>query len=163
MARKVFFSFQYKADIMRAAQVRNSWVVTGLRESKPFVDAAEWETVMRKDDETIKRWIRDQMDGTSVTVVLVGASTYDSKWVKFEIEESYKKGKGIVAVRIHNVRHPQTGASAPGRNPLEHWQCQENGRTVQFSQKYKTYDYVADNGRENLAKWIEEAAKAAGR
>ena len=148
---------------MRAAQVRNSWVVTGLREAKPFVDAAEWESVMRRDDESIKRWIRDQMDGTSVTVVLVGSTTYDSKWVKFEIEESYRRCKGIVAVRIHNVRHPQNGVSAPGRNPLEHCFCEEYGRTVQFSEKYKTYDYIASNGRENLSKWIEEAARAAGR
>ncbi len=37
------------------------------------------------------------------------------------------------------------------------------GRRQQLSEIYRTYDYVADNGYANLAPWIEQAARQAGR
>lgn len=73
MARKVFFSFKYD-DVQRAMNVRNSNVITGAIKSG-FVDKAEFEEVERKGDSAIKAWIDKQLDGTTVTVVLVGANT----------------------------------------------------------------------------------------
>ena len=72
MARRVFFSFKYK-DVSRAMVVRNSWVVQG-REAVGFVDAAAFENLKRQGDAAIKRWIDGQLNGTSVTVVLVGGA-----------------------------------------------------------------------------------------
>ena len=51
--------------------VRNSWVVQG-KEAAGFVDAANFEKLKKQGDPAIKRWIDDQLTGTSVTVVLVG-------------------------------------------------------------------------------------------
>lgn len=86
MARKVFFSFQYE-DVQRAMNVRNSNVIAS--DTKVgFIDKADFEEVERKGDAAIKKWIKDQLYGTSVTVVLVGAKTDKSKWVKYEIEQS---------------------------------------------------------------------------
>jgi len=39
------------------------------------------------------------MDGTSATVVIVGKETKNSEYVDYEIEQSIKKGNGIVAVK----------------------------------------------------------------
>lgn len=47
MARKVFFSFQFSEDNLRANVVRNSWV-TQDRTSAGFFDSAEWEKVKNK-------------------------------------------------------------------------------------------------------------------
>ena len=77
MARRVFFSFEYAHDVSRAMVVRNSWV-TQDREAAGFVDAAAFEEVKKGGDTAIKRWTRDQLHGTSVTVVLVGSHTCDS-------------------------------------------------------------------------------------
>ena len=44
MARRVFFSFEYRHDVTRAMVVRNSWVTQG-KEAAGFVDAAELEEV----------------------------------------------------------------------------------------------------------------------
>src|SRR6266704_2692776 len=68
--RHVFFSFHY-ADVVLASQIRNSWVVRGAKEAG-FRDWADWEQVRRRDDDSIRRWINDQLDGTSVTVILIG-------------------------------------------------------------------------------------------
>ena len=163
MPRKVFFSFHYDADIRRVVQIRNSWVVRSKGETQPFLDKAEWESFKRTGSSSIERWIEEQLKGTSVTVVLFGAQTYSRPWVKHEIKRSYELGKGLVAIDIHSVRDPQLGVALAGRNPLDHWSANRNGQMTSFSQLYRTYDWVRDDGYSNAATWIEQAALAAGR
>ena len=74
MARQSFFSFRYKNDNWRAGIVRGSWV-TQDRKASGFFDKAEWEEVKRKSDSAIETWIDGQLNGTSVTVVLIGSDT----------------------------------------------------------------------------------------
>ncbi|HAT8496548.1 TIR domain-containing protein [Vibrio kanaloae] len=162
MARKVFFSFHYERDVRRVVQVRNSWVIRPGGEAQPFYDKAEFEEAKRRSG-GIEQWIEDQLKGTSVTVILFGAETYDRKWVRHEIKRSYELKKGILAIDIHRVKDPQKGADTQGKNPLDYWFIEKNGRKVYFSEMYETYDWVNDDGYKNLASWIEKAAKAAGR
>ncbi len=68
---KVFFSFKYKSDVSRAMVVRNSWVAQG-KEAAGFIDSADFEDLKRQGDTAVKNWIDKQLNGTSVTVVLVG-------------------------------------------------------------------------------------------
>lgn len=161
MARKVFFSFHYDRDVRRVVQVRNSWVVRAKGEAQPFYDKAKWEEVRRTSG--IEKWIENQLDGTSVTVVLIGAETYERDWVRHEVKRSYELKKGILGIYIHNVKDPQNGADVKGKNPLDYWTIKQNGVDVPLSRFYKTYDWVNDDGYNNLATWIETAAKAAGR
>lgn len=163
MARRVFFSFHYDRDIRRVVQVRNSWVVRGEKDTQPFLDKAEWESIKRTGDKAIESWIEDQLNGTSVTVVLFGAETYKRPWVLHEIKRSYQLGKGIVAIAIHNVKDPQHGADLQGSNPLAHWEVTRNGQKVNLTNLYETYDWVRDDGYRNISDWIEKAAVAAGR
>lgn len=158
MARKVFFSFHYARDVKRIMQVRNSWVVRPEGEAQPFYDSADFEEAKKRAG-GIEKWIEDQLAGTSVTVVLFGAETYDREWVRHEIKRSYELKKGILAIDIHRVKDPRDGADKPGKNPLDYWKV----GSVPFSQIYKTYDWVNDGGYQNMPAWIEAAAKAAGR
>lgn len=161
MARRVFFSFHYARDVRRVVQVRNSWVVRPGDEAPPFYDKAEFEQAKQRAG-GIENWIETQLAGCSVTVVLFGAETYDRPWVRHEIKRSYELGKGILAIDIHNVKDPQFGADTQGRNPLNRWSLPRNGREVPFDQIYRTYDWVNDNGYQNMPSWIEAAARAAG-
>ena len=52
------------------------------------------------NDAYIRRCIRNEMRGTSVTVVMVGENTKDSDWVDYEIEHSLEKGNGLVAIKV---------------------------------------------------------------
>lgn len=162
MARKVFFSFHYERDVRRIVQVRNSWVVRAKGEAQPFYDAAEFEEAKKRVG-GIEQWIEEQLNGTSVTVVLFGAETYDREWVRYEIKRSYELKKGLLAIDIHKIKDPQLGADAQGRNPLDYWHVEQNGRKVAFSSLYKTYNWVDNDGYNNMSTWIEAAAKAAGR
>ena len=162
MARRVFFSFHYDRDVRRIVQVRNSWVVRRESEAQPFYDKAEFEEAKKRAG-GIEKWIEQQLSGTSVTVVLFGAGTYERPWVQHEIKRSYELGKGILAIDIHNVKDPQHGVDEQGKNPLDYWTIKQAGRDVPLSQLYKTYDWVLHDGYTNMPSWIEAAAKAAGR
>ena len=128
MARRVFFSFHYERDIWRASQIRNSWVTKPDRETAGFWDAASWEEVKKKGEEAIKRWIDNQLNGTSVTVVLIGAETSESKWVGYEIQKSYQMRNGMVGIYIHNMKDQYERTDYKGKNPFDNWSITRNGQ-----------------------------------
>jgi len=147
MARRVFFSFHYEKDIWRASQVRNSWVTKPDREAAGFWDASSWEEVKKKGDEAIKRWIRDQLKGTSVTVVLIGTETSGRKYVQYEIEKSWERDNGLIGVYIHNMKDKNGKTESKGSDPF-----------VKMGYKnIRIYDWVQDDGYKNLGNWVEAA------
>jgi hypothetical protein len=115
MARRVFYSFHYDNDCWRTQQVRNIGMIEG---SKP-VSANEWEQVKKGGNGAIEQWIKDQLSGRSCTVVLVGSETANRKWVRHEIVESWNAKKGVVGIRIHNLKNSDGLQSAPGPNPFD--------------------------------------------
>ncbi|MBU7030162.1 MAG: TIR domain-containing protein [Theionarchaea archaeon] len=50
----------------------------------------------------IKRGIRERIRNCSVTIVLIGKTTYRSEWVDWEVRESLKLGKGVIAVKLRD-------------------------------------------------------------
>lgn len=151
MVRRVYFSFHYEGDVWRANQVRNSWV-TKDRESAGFQDAAEFEAVRRQGHDAVRRWIDKNIARTSVTVVLVGENTCNREWVRYEIQKSIKKGNGIVFIKIHNLKD-QDGNTCPEG-------AMDFGVDVSG---YPVYDWVTDDGYNNIGDWVEASAAAAGR
>ena len=162
MARRAFFSFHFERDVWRAGQVRNSWVTKDC-EGAGFLDAAAWEAVKKKGQADVERSIDGQLDGTSVTVVLIGAETSDREYVGYEIKRSYSKGNGLLGVYIHNMKNADGHTDTKGKNPLSNWSIELAGKKVLLSDIYPTYDWVSENGYDKLGGWIEAAAKKAGR
>lgn len=158
MARHTFFSFHYERDAWRAGQVRNSWV-TQDREASGFFDKAKWEEAKKKGDAAIKSWIDDQLKGSSVTVVLIGAETSTRDYVNYEITQSWTKGNGLLVVFIHNLKDASQNTDTKGANPFLKTTFKRGDKVISIP----TYDWVADNGYANLGSWIEAAAKEAGR
>ena len=98
--RKVFFSFHYD-DTWRVQRVINSQVVK-MGYGRSFLSPQAWEKVKRQNPVTIKQWIKEQMHGTSVTVVLVGTQTATRPYgMKFG---NLSGMKGILAVDIHKMK-----------------------------------------------------------
>lgn len=148
MARRVFFSFHYQRDIWRVNQIRSIPNVTGCS-AAGFQDASLWEEAKRKGESTIKDLIDDGLDNTSVTVVCIGAKTAGRKYINYEIDQSIKRGNGIIGIQIHHLKDSDGTTDSLGAIP---YKLEANG--------YKVYNYV---DHEKLAKRIEEAATAAGK
>ena len=160
MARRVFYSFHYKPDNWRAATVRNIGVVEG---NSPASDN-DWETIKRGGDAAIKRWIADQMDRRTCTVVLVGSNTANRKWINYEIVESWDDNMGVVGIYIHGLKNADGRISVKGKNPFDFI---THGKTnKKLSSIVKCYNPVGTNSRarydwikNNLEDAIEEAIK----
>lgn len=163
MVRKAFFSFHYQKDVWRVNSVRNSWVTKPEHEASKFLDAAEREKVWRGGDAAIKQWIDNQLNGTSVTVVLIGSETAGREYVNYEIVQSHKQKKGLLGIYIHQLKDQNQRTSIKGRNPFDDWSITVDGRKKLLSEIYPTYDWVNNDGYNNMPVWIERAAQLAGR
>ena len=158
--RRVFYSFHYKPDNWRAAQVRNIGVIEG---NRPATDN-DWETVTRGGDLAIKRWIAGQMSGRSCCVVLVGSNTANRKWINHEIIESWNDGMGVVGIRVHGLKDRDGYTSSMGRNPFDYISSGNKGKLL--SSVAKCYDPAGRNSQErhswiaqHLANAVEEAIR----
>ena len=127
--------------------VRNSWVTQG-RAAAGFVDAADFEEVKRGGDAAIKRWIREQLYGTSVTVVLVGSQTCASTYVQYEIERSEAIGNGLLGIDVSKIKD---------------FLGNTTDRCGRIPEGYEFYLWNRDDGYSNMGDWIEAAARDAGR
>lgn len=148
MARNVFFSFHYDNDVSRAWVVRNSWVTKPDRASTGVIDKAEFEKIKQNGDAAVKKWIDSQLVNTTVTVVLIGSETLERPFVKYEIDQSNSRANGIIGVFVNRIGDLSGNTSS-------------RGNTSNFN--FPVYDWVGDDGYENLGRWVEAAAKSVGR
>ena len=147
MARRVFFSFHYDNDVWRANQVRNANVVAGA-DVAGFFDHSEYDEAKKTKDAGIKRMILGHLDGTSVTVVLIGNQTANRPWVKYEIEQSIARNNGLLGIQIHHLKNQQGQTSFAGPTPTVPW-------TVTFPV------YMWDGDLSRFSREIEAAGKRA--
>ena len=149
MARRCFFSFHYKPDAQRASQVRNIGVVEG---NRPATDN-DWETVTRGGEAAIEKWIANQLQGRSCTIVLVGTNTAGRKWITYEIVKSWNAGMGVVGIRIHGLKNLNGQVSTAGGNPFDH--VDHNPTKRKLSSIVKCYNPAGQNSQERYG-WIKQ-------
>lgn len=152
--RQVFFSFHYKKDCRRTAQIRNIGVIEG---NAPISDN-DWETLKNTGDASVKKWIKDQMKMRSCVVVLIGEETASRPWIRYEIEEAWNSGKGVVGIYIHNVKDPVTGKCNKGKNPFENFTL-ENGEKL--SDIVECFNPKADDAYNDIATHISDLVEDA--
>lgn len=149
MARKCFYSFHYQPDCQRAAQIRQIGSIEG---NRPASDN-DWETVTKGGEAAIKRWIANQMNGKSCTVLLVGSNTANRKWINHEIVESWNAGMGIVGIYIHGIKNLAGETSTKGANPFDYI---THGTTKKkLSSIVKCYNPGGATSKEKYA-WISQ-------
>lgn len=164
MARKVFYSFCYDDDINRCMIVRNRWVTYSNQIESGIIDKAEFEKLKRTGDQAVYNWINKQLEGTSVTVVLLGANTLSRNFVQYEIRESIIRGNAIVGVYINNIEDMVTRRCSARCNLHSAIGQYEDGTPAYFDSFCdEIHDYVSEHGYSNLDKWVESAAKKKGK
>jgi hypothetical protein len=139
--RRVFFSFHYQRDIWRVNQVRLAGVVDP-QAAAGWSDAGLWEAARTQGDAAIERLIDRALEGTTVTVVMIGAKTAERRFVKYEIERSLARGNGLLGVRIHRLTRPHEGPDTRGAAP-----------SALVEANAKIYDY----DRARFGEWVQTA------
>jgi hypothetical protein len=136
----VFFSFKY-ADLRQALVVRSNRFIAD-DEKRGFIESGDFNDLERSGDPAIRAWVDRQLRDTTVTVVLVGASTDESRWVGYELEESLRRRNGIITVDISSIPDP----------------CKPPATACALRVKRAPhYRWDADNGEFNLGHWIDAA------
>ena len=134
----------------------------GVIEGNAPVSDNDWEAVKKGGHKAIEKWIADQLSGKSCAVVLVGEQTASRKWVIHEIKDAWNASKGVVGVRIHNLKNAYGFLGTYGANPFDELTLQNGGKKL--SSLVKLYDpsgldsnAVYKTIKDNLANWVEEA------
>ena len=136
------------------------------------------ETYQNLSDETISQLLSD----SDLTVVFIGKHTFESGGCLKMIEDSFSKSNAFLAIYLNNTEDvKRSGKELLGKNPFELFYFEYNNSdnmtvfnsgSILLPNKLKrrflskdikakadfivTYDYIKDNGAENLLKWIEE-------
>lgn len=145
MTRKAFFSFHYQRDVWRVNVVRNSAVVESIS-AAGFRDASLWEEAIRAGDDEIEHLIRAGLEGTTVTVVLIGSETASLRYVSYAIEQSVTRGNGVFGVRINEIKDRDGRTDPPGNVP---------DALIRIDAPVYKYEYG------KLGQWVELAYAAA--
>ncbi|HMS44226.1 MAG TPA: TIR domain-containing protein [Alphaproteobacteria bacterium] len=164
--RKIFFSFYYiDRDLPKISQIRNCHALENAFSQSPFLDKADWEKVKLPGEQAIKKWIDDQMLGTSVTIVLIAPETCSRPWIQYEIKKSWDEGKGLFGISMagmkgwntsnlpwanwnnisdpflsSNIKNPRTGLA-----------------TFTLFDKPPIYNWITEDGYNNIGQWINTA------
>ena len=158
--RKVFPSYDWDEDVWRVNQIMNLPKIIGI-ENMGFMKNVPNEEV-KKSDAAIQRWIDDNLVGCSCLVVFVGEKTYQSRWVKYEIEQAGKQGMGRLLISLEGVKNRDGIPSHGGPDPYA-----ANGlyvpRGTPNAYEVFSYRWIADDGLNNIGYWIDDACQRAGR
>ncbi len=159
---KVFFSFYYRPDHYRASQVVSSWLANNHQhEAAGFVETAAFEEVEREGIKAVKRWIDEQLEGTSVTVILIGADSNTKPYIKYALQKSWEQGNGMVGIYIHQLKDQNGHTAIKGNNTFGPIFKSNRDDKLYFWDRFKTYDWVEDYGNSDFAYWIDLAARRA--
>ncbi len=97
MARRVFISYQHR-DQMKAKGFNLMRHNPGV--NLDFSCRHLLDPVRSQDRDYVSRKIREQITGSSATIVIIGRDTAQSEWVAKEIEWSREKGNGLLGICI---------------------------------------------------------------
>lgn len=153
MARKIFFSFHYDHDAWRVSIVRNSNIVTNNFNRSTYLDHADWQSILKTGPTAIQRWIDNQLEGSTVTCVLIGAETNSRPWVDYEIKKSIERKNAILGIYIHNIKNQYGVTDYQGNNPF----YKHRFGWDELNSLAPTYDWLLNDGYNNFNRWIEQA------
>jgi len=155
--RHVFFSFHYDNDNWRVSEVRNIWAI----EDTQVVFGNKWEEIKRWWAAAIQKWIDENLEWCSCTVVLIWNETAWRKWINYEIEQSRTNKKWLVWIYIHNLKDKERKQSPKGKNPFSYftvWKERKLSDIVKtYDPPYKESKDVYDWIKKNLKYLVEEA------
>ena len=107
--RKVFVSYHHKGE----QSVVDDFIETFSEDYEVFIDSSLDRAADSEDAEYLNQVCRDAIDGTSVTLVMIGKQTGCRKFVDWEIKHTLFREHGLVG--ISRARLEDSDACLPKR------------------------------------------------
>ena len=118
MAKRVYFAFHYQDVIdFRANVVRKHNFLGGV-EAAGYYDHSIWEEAKKTSPLALKRLINGELENSTVTVVLIGTSTWARRWVRYEVMKSIERGNKVLGVHINSIKGKDQLTKVDGPNPF---------------------------------------------
>jgi hypothetical protein len=155
MVRTIFIGYNCEEDTWRAELIRRCLENEDFH-AYGFWDPAFLEQIKKEGKEAIRQLINMEFKGAEATIVLIGRYTYDSPWIEYEIRKSHIKEKPIIGIYIHNIRKGDGETCEKGRNPFNKIIVNIGGRRDVLANHIPVYDWIEDDGRANIRKWIQD-------
>lgn len=159
--RKIFPSYDWDQDVAFVNQIINYSHIVGASEAG-FIKNVPNEEVKRSD-EAIARWIRENMHGCSCYILFVGEKTYQSKWCLYEMDLARDLGLGRMIIYLDRMVDPTGRVCRLGPDPylVHHRYTAIRKPNSYVIKQYHWKDY--EKPYQLLWKWIEDACVRAGR
>ena len=119
MAKCVYFAFHYQDVIDFRANVVRKHNFTGGVKAAGYYDYSVWEEAKNTSPLALKRLINAELEGTSVTAVLIGSNTWARRWVRYEIMKSIERGNGVLGIHINSIKGKDGKVKSPGPSPFD--------------------------------------------
>ena len=131
--RRIFISFDH-AD---TTQVSGFMGLRQILDGFDFYNHKLDRRIQSSDVDYMTRVIReDYIKPASVTVVLIGNHTAQSDWVRWEIDESKRQGKGILGIRLKASRGPVPAGIPP--NAVGGWDPEKFAGWVEWAYQQRS-------------------------
>jgi len=128
MARRVFLSF--KAEDKQQVQGLRLMAAND-KFDVDFFDESVRVAIDSNNAEYVRRKIREKINRTSVTICMIGSETHTSKWVDWELEESFDKGNTVIAMALKGIERAVLPGPIRSRNLTFHsWDPDNLARLV---------------------------------
>lgn len=157
---KVFYSFCGKDDMDRIRGIVDMLMVHSTQQPTGVIAKREWENLKEKGEDAIHNWVKKELEGTSVTVVLLGTNTLEDRFVQYQICESLRRGNAVIGVYIKDRKDKQSDSTAEKCNLHKVVAYYKYGTPIYFDYiNDGIYDYESEDGGSNLDMWVEQAAE----
>jgi hypothetical protein len=132
MAKRVYFTFDYRDLLEGRADVVRRQLASGGHGSLGFFEPSAWAHVHGAGESALLRLIDTGLVRTAVTCALVGSETYRDPGVRYALMRSYRRGNALLVVHINHVRDRKDSVKPTGPNPLAYLglSYSENGQTA---------------------------------
>lgn len=150
--RYIFPSYDWD-DAWLVNQIMNLPEVIGAK-NIGFLKGVPNEEIKQSDDK-IKKWIDENMNKCSCLILFCGENTYKSRWVKYEIELAREKNKGRFIIQLEGMTKRDNTICKRGIDPYEYYGFYSCGGIKAY--EIKSYNWINNNGINNISSWIEDA------
>ncbi|MBA7585541.1 hypothetical protein ES708_27525 [subsurface metagenome] len=89
--------------------------------------------------------------------MLIGTKTSNRDYVKYELEQSWKNGNGILGIYIHQMKDKYGKTDTKGDNSFGSIFTSLYDDKKYFFERFPTYDWLDDDGYNKLGDWVEAA------